>query len=221
MPVSALEQFSTPAQSPSQPSTAKIMEDQKNQFLQLLITQLKNQDPFAPADSTQFAQQMMQMGQLEQLMNLNSSVDRLATAQQGALISQYSGLVGKSILASGSTFEQVGSQTAKISFDVPATPKGVEISIFDQFGNLKRTIDTGITASGGYTVMYDGKDSAGKTLPDGFYNFTVGAIDLDDNPILTQTYSSGRISSMSLDNGLPVFQMGRSNIGLSDIQKIF
>lgn len=202
-------------------STNRVYDETKNQFLQMLITQLKNQDPFAPQDSTQFAQQMMQMGQLEQLMTLNSSVDGLVAAQQGGLISQYSGMVGKGVMARGSTFELIQGQPAEIKFEIPEVPKSVTVNVFDLAGKLVRQMDTGITEMGGYTLTYDGQDKSGQPLPGGYYNYTVVAMDHDDNPITANTYSTGRISSVRLSNGSPVFQMGNRDMGMEEIERIF
>ena len=85
------------------------------------------------------------------------------------------------------------------------------IEIGQPQGSLQNTV----------TVVFDGKDSRGNQLPDGFYNYTVLANDSDDNPIVAKTYSTGRISSVRLENGSPVFQMGNRDLGVSDIQRIF
>jgi flagellar basal-body rod modification protein FlgD len=50
----------------------------KETFLKLLVAQIKNQDPLNPTDSTQFLTQLAQFSQLEQLINIRSSIDDLA-----------------------------------------------------------------------------------------------------------------------------------------------
>ena len=196
--------------------------EDKEQFLQLVLTQLQHQDPLEPADTNQFANQMMQMGSLEQLMNLNTNMETLAAAQQGSMISQYSGIVGKSVFATGNVFEHSAAEGGTLQFKVSSTPETVKVHVFDQFDNLVRTIDnTGITASGTHTINFDGLDNQGQPLTDGYYKYTVEANDSDDNPITTTTYSSGRVSSIRLEGGTPIFQMGNEDVPVENIEKIF
>lgn len=71
----------------------------KNAFLKLLVTQMQNQDPLAPTDSTQFVSQMAQFSSLEEMQNLNDSFIGMAALQQSnallAQLTQSSALLGK------------------------------------------------------------------------------------------------------------------------------
>jgi flagellar basal-body rod modification protein FlgD len=71
----------------------------KHAFLKLLVTQLQNQDPLAPTDSTQFVSQMAQFSSLEEMQNLNDSFIGMAALQQSnavlAQLTQSSALLGK------------------------------------------------------------------------------------------------------------------------------
>lgn len=222
MSVSSVSQTSSSSLAGAQGAAAVSFDETKTQFLQMLITQLKNQDPFAPQDSTQFAQQMMQMGQMEQLMNINSGMTQLVAAQQGSIVSQYTDLVGKTVQAQGSTVELIQGQGAELNFEIPEVPKGsVGVNIFNQSGDLVRRLDTGISERGAFTLVYDGKDKNGAPLPDGYYNYTVQAQDADDNLISVNTYSQGRISSVRMSEGTPVLQMGSRDLGMSEIKRIF
>jgi flagellar basal-body rod modification protein FlgD len=73
----------------------------KNAFLQLLVTQMQNQDPLSPADSTEYVSQLAQFSSLEQMQNLNDNLVGMATLQQNnALLSQLtssSALIGKNV----------------------------------------------------------------------------------------------------------------------------
>lgn len=202
-------------------ASADSVADEKNQFLQMLITQLKNQDPLSPMDTTQFTNQMMMMGQLEQLFNLNESVGNMAAAQQGSLISQYSGLVGKDVLATGNQFQIAEGSAGELQFYLPETPADIEVNVFDKYGNLVRDFAPTITTSGDHEVEFDGKDSQGTDLPTGYYTYTVSALNQEGNSILATTYSQGKISSIRLDNGSPVFQMGDKDVGVESIKQIF
>lgn len=202
-------------------SMQKSVQETKDQFLQLLITQLQNQDPLSPSDADQFTAQMMQMGQLEQLMTLNTGMETLTNAQSGSMIASYSNMVGKSTLASGNLFELDSAGAGKMTFQLNQTPKDVKVKVFDANGNYVRAIDTGISVSGEHTVNFDGLNNKGEPLPEGYYSYTVEAVDSEGNPFAASTYSTGRISSIRLENGLPIFQMGSNDLNLGDIKKVY
>ena len=82
-------------------STAPSSQLDKDAFLKLLVTQMQNQDPLSPADSTQYVSQLAQFSSLEQMQNLNDNLVGMATLQQNnALLSQLtqsSALIGKTV----------------------------------------------------------------------------------------------------------------------------
>lgn len=197
------------------------VEKTKNQFLQLLITQLKYQDPLSPADSSQFTAQMMSMGQLEQLFDLNQNMASLAASQQGSMIAQYAGMVGKQALASGNLFQVDGTNRGSMQFKIDKIPASTAVNVFDGYGNLVRQFNINVTQTGEQVVYFDGKNSQGNDLADGYYSFQVQALAPTGEGIPTTTYSTGAISSIRLDNGSPVFQMGDNDLGLIDIYKIY
>lgn len=97
---------STPATStaPTHSSTVDY-----NSFLQLLVTQLKNQDPTAPTDPTQYMSQLASFSSVEQAVQTNSKLDSLLT---GNALSQAEAAIGRTATSSdGSTSGQVVAVT--------------------------------------------------------------------------------------------------------------
>src|ERR1700688_956755 len=80
------------------------------EFLQLLTTQLQNQDPLNPMDTTQFTQQLVEFAGVEQQMKSNDSLSTLVSLQQGAQTTQALQLVGATVVVNGSTAQLVNSQ---------------------------------------------------------------------------------------------------------------
>jgi flagellar basal-body rod modification protein FlgD len=76
-------------------STASTSTLGKDAFLQMLVAQLKYQDPLNPADGTQFATQLAQFSSLEQLTNLNDSIESLAVDTNSL---QAVNLIGKTVV---------------------------------------------------------------------------------------------------------------------------
>ncbi len=137
-----------------------------NDFLKLLMTQLQNQDPTSPMDTNQFTSQLVQFAGVEQQINTNSSLTKLIEATQGSTLLQSSSLVGKTVEVSG---DQVTLQSGKATLRFKSTAaQPVAIGIYSQSGvKLRDAVASGV--AGTNTWSWDGKDAAGKTLPDGAY----------------------------------------------------
>jgi flagellar basal-body rod modification protein FlgD len=73
-------------------------------FLNLLVAQLKNQDPLNPSDPTEFTSQLAQYSQLEQLFNLNDSMGNLTTAQNNSQRLSSLALIGQEVVVEDSDF---------------------------------------------------------------------------------------------------------------------
>jgi flagellar basal-body rod modification protein FlgD len=202
-------------------SAKSSVDDTKEQFLTLLITQLKNQDPLSPADSSQFTNQMMQMGQLEQLFDLNKTMQNNYTLQQGGQIAQYSSLVGKNVVATGNQFQVSATDPGSMNFSLAGQPASANVNVFDQYNNLVRSFPLDHPMSGGNSVAFDGLNSVGQPLSPGYYNFLVDAKDSNDQAVQATTYSTGQISGIRIDNGSPVFQMGNTDLKNTDIIRVY
>ncbi|MBS2968988.1 flagellar hook assembly protein FlgD [Metabacillus sp. KIGAM252] len=92
----------------------------KDDFLKILMSQLQNQDPLNPMEDKEFISQMASFSSLEQMTNMNKTMQDFITAQSGSSILQYSALIGKEITYSyketddaGNTAIKEGKQTVK------------------------------------------------------------------------------------------------------------
>ena len=141
-----------------------------NGFLKMLMTQLQNQDPTTPMDSSQFTAQLVQFASVEQQVNINTGVQSLIQLTQSNNVLQASALIGKTVTA---TATQIPLQngTAAIQFDTPAA-EPVTVSVTNASGNAVAQASLTSTA-GQNTWTWDGKDSSGTQQPDGAYTVTV------------------------------------------------
>ncbi len=193
----------------------------KSQFLQLLITQLKHQDPLSPADTDQMTAQMMSLGQLEQLFDLNQNMSGLLNVQSSSMIATFSSMVGKKALSQGDTMEINDAEKGTFFFSVPSVPKDTKLRVFDQYKNLVRELNVAVTTPGFQEIQFDGFDKNGAPLEKGYYKYTVEPVNDDGEPITASTFSLGTISSIRIEDGKPVFLMGNSDIPIEDIQRVF
>ncbi|MGC9269746.1 flagellar hook assembly protein FlgD [Acidiphilium sp.] len=141
-----------------------------NDFLTMLTTQLQNQDPTSPMDSSQFTSELVQFSSVEQQINTNSSLGQLIQLTQAGDLTQASSMLGSQVTATSS---QVPLQNGKasLSFTAPAA-EPVAIAVYNSAGT--QILDTAINATqGSNTWTWNGQDASGTTVPDGAYNVAV------------------------------------------------
>ncbi|BAP44145.1 flagellar hook assembly protein FlgD [Pseudomonas sp. LJDD11] len=194
----------------------------KDAFLQLLVTQMKNQNPLDPQDNTQFVSQLAQFSSLESMQNLTSSVDAIATTYKSSQALQASSLVGRSVMVdAGSVYVEAGKGLTG-SVVLPASSTSTKISVYDAEKNLVDTIDMGSKSAGTQSFTWDGLKDDGTAFPAGTYTFSANASINGSGTALTTylpaTVSSVKMSSTGADMTLNL--AGGSSIALSKVQTI-
>lgn len=138
-------------------------------FLELMLTQLKNQDPFKPMESGEFLGQIAQFGTVSGLADLKSSFESLA----GSLVSnqalQAAGLVGRAALVESSTVRIGAGQRVTAAVDMPTASGNVRVEVRDAVGQVVREIDLGSRPAGLATFDWDGMTAQGQPAPAGRY----------------------------------------------------
>jgi flagellar basal-body rod modification protein FlgD len=192
----------------------------RDDFLKLLIAQLQNQDPLKPLDNQEFAAQLATFNSLDQLIGINQKLDGMQS-QQGILgqLGAVS-LIGKEIVADGNQISLTAGTPAAANYALAANAARVVISITDSNGNLVRTIETGSQAAGEQSVLWDGRDNAGKTVPAGAYSIAVNALDAAGNRVAASTRSRGVVTGVSLGGSELLLEIGAIKIPLSAVKGI-
>ena len=186
-------------------------------FLQLLTTQLKNQDPLSPMDTNQFTQQLVEFAGVEQQMKTNDTLSTLVSLQQSAQTSQALSLVGATVVVNGSTGQLAnGKATWALNATQPAT---ATITITAPSGATVYT-GTGPISAGSQTYTWNGVGTDGNTWPPGNYTLTATAVTASGQPATVTTQVEGQISSVDLSQTPPALTMGGQNYTINDIQRI-
>ena len=143
-------------------------------FLNLLMTQLQNQDPTSPLDTNQFTSQLVEFAGVEQQINANTNLTQLITLTQSGQMMQASSMVGRSVQL---TADHLPLQSGSGGLQFTASAAGpAEIAIYSDAG--VKLLDTTVTAtSGSNNWTWNGKDSSGNSLPDGSYRVAVTGTD--------------------------------------------
>lgn len=192
----------------------------KEDFLNLLITQLQHQDPLDPTDSVEFTAQLAQFSSLEQLGNINENMNGLINSQQTVSNAQAVAYIGKSVTALGNGIQLQNGQALPCHFELSANADLVGLNIYDATGEFVKHIEATALAAGPQTLLWDGTDKDGNLKPDGYYTFEVLAVDAEDNMLDVQTFSSGIVSRVSFADGKAYLAAGQMKIALSDVLEV-
>lgn len=183
-------------------STTKKASDEKLNFLNLLTLQLKSQNPLKPYDNQEFASQLAQFSQLEQLTDIKSLLEEQTSSYQTLSQTMQNtalpGLLGKNSKALWSQAEFDGENPLKIGYNLSSACTEGEIVVKNESGSVIRTIDlSGMNLkSGDHTYEWDGKDDAGNTVTEGKYSFSVSACNSSGSTFTPDTYTYGKIESV-------------------------
>lgn len=182
----------------------KPKQDQQTQFLTLLTTQLKNQDPMNPLENAELTSQLAQMSTVDGIERLNTLFSSFVEAQQSADSFDAAALLGRGVLVEGS---KIGLTEAGAvgGFEIDADASLVSISITDTSGLEVQKIELTDVAAGSHNFMWDGMALNGTRAADGVYKLNVSAVSGED-----------KVTGRSLEFG-PVTSVIRGVTG-SDLQ---
>ncbi|MGY2341306.1 flagellar hook assembly protein FlgD [Pseudomonas sp. SDO5532_S415] len=194
----------------------------KDAFLQLLVTQLKNQNPLEPQDNGEFVAQLAQFSSLEGITTLNDTVSGIAGAFGSSQALQASSLVGRSVIAPGdkAVVDTTKGMTGSIS--IPQSVASTTVKITDKDGKVVRTIELTDQKAGNASFTWDGKDEAGNVAPAGTYTFAA-ATTIDDQSVALITNLPATVTSVTLSQTggeLMLNLAGLGSIALSKVQTI-
>jgi len=191
----------------------------KEDFMKILLKQLNYQDPLNPMDSTQFTSQLTQFSSLEQLTNLNTTLENVLAFQQSIQNASITDLIGRTVRVEGDVTNL--NNTADMNYELSKDATSVKISIYDKAGRLAVTKEAGAQQQGSNKFVWDGKDASGNQLPAGDYTFEIKAKDISGAVVNAVTNSFGTVTGVNFEDGLSylVLNDGR-NITLSEIKSI-
>jgi flagellar basal-body rod modification protein FlgD len=187
MSVSAVSNNAAQAAAIAKPKTI----DQAD-FLSLLVTQMRNQDPTQPMDSSQMVSQLAQISQVSATQALQTSFDALSTSLQGNQMLQASAMVGRGVTVP-SAAGRLGESGMDGAVNVPGGGGQVIVQLTDAAGNVVRTLDLGAPDAGLVAFHWDGKGNDGKALPPGAYGLAAQA-----GTTAVVTYVSGKVTGVGM-----------------------
>lgn len=195
----------------------KALSGNLQDFLGLLMTQLKNQDPTSPLDTNQFTSQLVEFASVEQQINQNSSLTKLIELTQGNAVLQSSAMVGKQVEIDSDRLALQAGQAA-LSFSTAAV-QPVRVSVLNEAGVAVREADL-TSKAGANTWKWDGRDDSGRQLPDGAYRVAVTTAG-SDAPAQALPFSvlATATGVQRADSGMQL-QLGALSVNMSAVRSV-
>jgi len=194
----------------------------KNEFLELLVAQLNNQNPLEPQSNGEFIAQLAQFSTVEGVEKLNSSVGDILTGFHSSQALQASSLVGRKVIIPTDAAMVDTAETFKGSVLVPQSTSNVLVSVYDSAGSVVAKVNMGAQEAGNQSFMWDGKNSEGETLPPGKYKFKAeGSFDGETKGLYTLLPANVDSVTLSPQGGELLLNLaGLGTVPLSQVQII-
>lgn len=215
----------------NQPKETKKNELGQTAFLELMITQLNNQDPLSPQDNTEFIAQLAQFSSVEGLERLNKNFDNFSSTFMSNQALQASSLVGRSVTVPAETSRLTMGGIISGSVDLPAATSDMKVNVYNGSGALVANIPVGGMPAGEVSFRWDGQFmevngelltwSAGEDpLPVGEYRFEVYATQ-DGKQEQLKTSLSANVNSVTLgaDGTITLNLAGLGPVNIGDVKQ--
>ena len=204
------------------PSTRRnsLQELGSDQFITLMVAQMRNQDPMKPTDPSEFLAQLAQFSTVSGVRAMQDSMsDMVATMRSSQMLSGTQ-LVGRDVLAAGDRVDYDGTAVVKGAAEFPAGLTSASLVVKDASGAVVRQIslptDAGLNA-----FEWDGKSDSGAAAPPGRYTFEVAA--RSGNRIEpVSTLLASRVDSITLDtaSGVLVLNTPSGALPLTAVRRV-
>ncbi|MBD3165441.1 hypothetical protein GF324_02485 [bacterium] len=196
----------------------------KNDFLQLMMAQLQNQDPTSPLDSSEYAAQLAQFTSVEQLANLSEATQQGIEANfllaQSVNNTMAANLIGKDVKAYSNVVEMTDGKDRTIAFDIPYAAQDLKVTIYNSDGQVVRTLQQHNLDPGEGEVVWNGKDTQGRTVSDGSYSVEIEATDYSGQSFAPTPYVIGHVESVRFGQGGATLVVDGRTINFGDVIEI-
>jgi len=205
-------------------TTGSQQELGRDEFLQLLVTKLENQDPLSPMEDEDFVAQLAQFSSLEQMNNIADGID---TSNELDLMMTQSinntmatDLIGNEIEAQYEGIWVDGDEEPKITFTLTSAAQELTFTISDSEGETVATFTETNLPAGVNSVYWDAKDSMGNTVDDGYYTVEVTGTDTNGQTMDVDLAVKGTVEAIEYRDGTAYLQIEGTDIPLGDVASV-
>lgn len=187
-------------------------------FLTLLTTQLQNQDPLSPMDSTQFTQQLVAFSSVEQQINTNDNLKSLIALNLSQQASSAVNYIGHNVVMTSGKGSLAGGNV-DWTYNLSAPSAGTTLTVTNAAGSVVYSTN-GSTTAGNNDFQWDGKDANGNQLPDGQYTLSVAATAQDGSAVSSTIASKALVTAVDMSGSTPQLVLSSMEIPLSEVSMV-
>ncbi|MCU0580875.1 MAG: hypothetical protein MUF26_00305 [Syntrophales bacterium] len=195
--------------------TSKTTSLGKDDFLKMLVAQLKNQDPLNPMDGTEFAAQLAQFSSLEQLTNMNTQLTNLGLYQKTMISTEAVNLLGKEVTVGQGNQFQVDGDNGNFSYSIAGDAAQVSISILDASGREVDRIEAGTQSAGQQNVTWQKGNNS-----NGLYSYKVTAVDANGDAVKVTSMTTGKVTAVQYKDNAIYLTVNGQEVAFSNIVSV-
>jgi flagellar basal-body rod modification protein FlgD len=185
-------------------------------FLNLLVSELQNQNPLDPTNSTDFINQLTSYANFDQQQTLNTNLGTLVSSFNSLLTLNSSNYIGQTVTAKADTGTLQSGQV-NFGYSLNSSAASVQLSVQDSSGNTVWT-GTGTNTAGSNSFTWDGTTTNGTQLTDGGqYSLSVTATDSTGQSVYGYTTVTGKVTAVDNSTGTPMLTMGATSVSTSNV----
>jgi len=192
----------------------------QEEFLELMIAQLKNQDPFKAMDPSQFLGQLAQFGTVSGIAEMKTAFTTMSESMRASQVLDGATMVGRDVLVASEDVLLGAEGSVRGALDVPSGATSVQINILDSSGQIVRQIPAA-TSAGLNDFTWDGTGDNGARLEAGEYTFEAVA-NIGGQNVELETLLADRVNSVTIDSakGLTLNTNGLGARALSEVRRV-
>lgn len=180
----------------------------KDDFMNLMINQMKNQDPTKPFDAEQMAAQLAQFASVEQLTNMNQSINRMAANSQPLERMTMTHMIGKQVTVDRNRIIHVENESSPLSFSVPERAKKLKVTLLSEVGEPIYTHELNDIDAGEHTISWDGKKPNSLPAKSGQYIMRFEGVGVDNRPLNMDTRAKANVVGVAFEGSEAVLLIG-------------
>jgi flagellar basal-body rod modification protein FlgD len=192
----------------------------RDAFLTMLVAQLKHQDPLNPMEGADFSAQLAQFSTLEQMFNVNDSLDNIETALASSRTEQnLLDFIGKEVTCESNSLSLVNGDATGGYYTI-GEKTNILINVYDDMGAKVTTVIGGQKEAGTHAVEWDGINDLGEMMPDGSYSYDVLAVDENYGIVEVDTVLSGTVTGITYEHGSAYLLIGDQLVDPATVIKV-
>jgi flagellar basal-body rod modification protein FlgD len=193
----------------------------KDAFMKLMLTQMKHQDPTNPMQAHEMAAQLAAFTSVEQMQNMNSTLEGMKKAQAPMQQFEALNLIGKSVAGDSAQLTRVKGDTAHtFQYRLQKEAEDVSVKVKNSQGEVVRSYTLKLQKGGANSLDWNGQDERGVVQPPGDYSLAIEATDKGGQRVGVETQFDGLITGVNFTGDGPLLLVGNRTVKFSDIRKI-